>query len=106
MLATGRVRLVASLKFTLVDCLLSVWDLNRSVQHLTPNIGEEDVAYEEVSTEDLLHRSRQSLDVGPLAHWCVRLIMYLVVPEQRQAFRGYRRSYYVAGITKQIFTAD
>ena len=25
---------------------------------------EEDVAYEEVSTEDLLHRSRQSLDVG------------------------------------------
>ena len=41
--------------------------LNRSMQHLTSNMREEDVAYEEVSTEDLLHRSRQSLDVGPLA---------------------------------------
>ena len=29
-----------------------VCELNRSVQHLTPNMREEDVAYEEVSTED------------------------------------------------------
>ena len=28
---------------------------------------EEDVAYEEVSTEDLLHRSGQDIDVGALA---------------------------------------
>ena len=42
-------------------------DFNWSMQHLTPNMREEDVAYEEVSTEDLLHRSGQDIDVGALA---------------------------------------
>ena len=36
------------------------------MQHLVSKSREEDVADEEVSTEDSLHRSRQEHDVGPL----------------------------------------
>jgi len=37
------------------------------MQHLVSKSREEDVADEEVPTEDSLHRSRQEHDVGPLA---------------------------------------
>jgi beta-aspartyl-peptidase (threonine type) len=40
---------------------------NRSMQHLISKCREEDVADEEVSTKDLLQRSRQGADVGALA---------------------------------------
>ena len=41
-------------------------DLNRSMQHLNSKDTEEDVE-NEVQTEDLLHRSTESTDVGSLA---------------------------------------
>ena len=37
------------------------------MHHLVSKSREEDVADEEVPTEDSLHRSRQEHDVGPLA---------------------------------------
>ncbi len=37
------------------------------MQHLISKHGEEDVADEEISTEDLLYRNTQGLDVGTLA---------------------------------------
>ena len=41
-------------------------DLNRSMQHLISNYREEDVV-NEATTEDLLQRRTESIDVGPLA---------------------------------------
>lgn len=41
-------------------------DFNRSMQHLSFNYKAEDVV-NEATTENLLHRDRQSIDVGPLA---------------------------------------
>jgi hypothetical protein len=42
-------------------------EFNRSMQHLTSKLRKEDVAYEEVQSKDLLHRSGKGVDVGSLA---------------------------------------
>ena len=53
---------VSRVIYSEIDC-----DFNRSMQHLVSKNREEDVADEEVPTEDSLHRSRQEHDVGSLA---------------------------------------
>ena len=42
---------------------------NRSMQHLVSKSREEDVADEEVPTEDSLHRNRQGSDVPTESHY-------------------------------------
>ncbi len=50
----------------LVERPLYAGDLNRSMQHLSSQYREEDVA-DEAETEDLLQRRTEDLDVGSLA---------------------------------------
>jgi hypothetical protein len=47
--------------------LLSGCDFNWSMQHLTSNQREKDLADEEIPKKDAPHRSREGDDVGQLA---------------------------------------
>ena len=72
---------------------------NRSMQHLVSKSREEDVADEEVPTEDSLHRSRPEHDVGPLAGIVAKQLQLQWSPRQ---IAGWLKRAYPEDVTYQV----
>jgi transposase len=74
---------------------------NRSLQHLVSIRREEEVAVEEIPTEDSLHRNRQSADVGSL----VATALVATVGDARQYHRG-RQMAAAIGLTPRQHSSE